>query len=232
MEKPIKSGNHKLMLANVDESIGAKFNIDLLLEARNKTLEVILEASKLIVAGMNELEAKSLIHKLQTERGASGHWHPPQVRFGINTLLPFGVPSKAATELQENDIFFIDIGPVFSDHEGDVGRPFFVGHDPVMMKCCQDAETIWYQVREHWLKHKATGHELYAFASQAAKDLGWDLMLKKANGHRVADFPHTARQRGTVEHFQQTPTANRWILEIQIRHPIKPFGAFYEDLLN
>lgn len=31
---------------------------------------------------------------------------------------------------------------------------------------------------------------------------------------------------------EKAPTANRWILEIQIRHPSRNFGAFYEDLLS
>ncbi|MFP3748232.1 (Fe-S)-binding protein, partial [Achromobacter sp. SIMBA_011] len=31
--------------------------------------------------------------------------------------------------------------------------------------------------------------------------------------------------------FDACPNAGLWILEIQIAHPTKPFGAFYEDLL-
>jgi hypothetical protein len=58
------------------------------------------------------------------------------------------------------------------------------------------------------------------------------LSLKKAAGHRIADFPHTARRRGSIEKLEYIPATNRWILEIQIRHPEKPFGAFFEDLLN
>jgi hypothetical protein len=27
------------------------------------------------------------------------------------------------------------------------------------------------------------------------------------------------------------PALRRWMLEIQIAHPTRPFGAFYEDLL-
>jgi methionyl aminopeptidase len=57
-------------------------------------------------------------------------------------------------------------------------------------------------------------------------------MKGPADDHRIADFPHAARTRGSIEGFEQTPAPNRWILEIQIRHPSKTFGAFYEDLLN
>jgi len=31
--------------------------------------------------------------------------------------------------------------------------------------------------------------------------------------------------------FEHCPNAGLWILEIQIAHPSKPYGAFYEDLL-
>ena len=77
-----------------------------------------------------------------------------------------------------------------------------------------------------------TGEELYKFAEECAVARGWRLSLQKANGHRISDFPHVARIRGSIEGFLEKPSANRWILEIQIRHPSKAFGAFYEDLLN
>lgn len=31
--------------------------------------------------------------------------------------------------------------------------------------------------------------------------------------------------------FDQAPNAGVWILEIQIKHPELPYGAFFEDLL-
>ena len=70
------------------------------------------------------------------------------------------------------------------------------------------------------------------FAQNCAKSYGWILSLEKANGHRISDFPHAARIRGNIEEFDSTPAPDRWILEIQIRHPTRPFGAFYEDLLS
>lgn len=163
--------------------------------------------------------------------GAPKSWHPPQIRFGENTLLPFGQKGIENPVLKENDIYFLDIGPIFDGHEGDVGRPFFVGNNPEMARCCSDAALIWEAVRNHWLNTNANGKELYQFARNCAQNHGWQLSLDEANGHRISDFPHAARMRGTIEGFEQKPSANRWILEIQIKHPTKPFGAFYEDLL-
>lgn len=215
-----------------NESVGAQFDESKLVLARDKTLQLIQMASQQIKVGMVESEAKSVIEALQKELGSDKRWHPPQIRFGENTLLPFGVPGIKDIPLKDNDIYFLDLGPVFDGHEGDVGRPFVIGKDPDMLKCQQDVEKIWFLVQEHWQNTKSTGAELYNFAENTAKEYGWKLNLQKANGHRIGDFPHAAPFRGSIEGWENHPMANRWILEIQIQHPSRPFGAFYEDLLN
>ncbi|PIS10460.1 MAG: hypothetical protein COT73_09210 [Bdellovibrio sp. CG10_big_fil_rev_8_21_14_0_10_47_8] len=96
----------------------------------------------------------------------------------------------------------------------------------------KQSEKIWHEVRDYWSNRGVSGRELYLFAETRAQKYGWILSLQKANGHRIADFPHAARSRGSIEGFEKSPAQNRWILEIQIRHPEKEFGAFYEDLLS
>jgi Xaa-Pro aminopeptidase len=214
-----------------DETVGEIFRPELLQRARDLSLETILRTSKTIQPGMTEAEVKTKLTEIQTELGAPKSWHPPQIRFGVNTLFPFGKPGQENVTLKENDIYFLDIGPLFDEHEGDVGRSFIVGNDPEMKRCCEDVEKIWYEVRNHWKTKGKTGQELYQFAKVRAIMRGWNLSLEKANGHRIADFPHTAKKRGAIETFDKIPMENRWILEIQIRHPEKPFGAFYEDIL-
>lgn len=216
----------------VNETVGEKFSEKLLQEARDKTLEVIEEAAKLTKPGMSEREAKALIKKIQAEKGCPKFWHPPQIRFGENTLEAFSRPGGGDGVLKENDIFFFDLGPLFEDHEGDVGRSYAVGNDPEMKKCAKDCEEIFFEVRDEWRKTGISGKELYEFAERCAERRGWILTTHGANGHRVADFPHTARKRGAIAKLDNSPAANRWILEIQIRHPKRLFGAFYEDLLN
>ena len=220
------------MRGPTNETVGINFSEDSLIIARDKTLEVITKAAQLTKAGMKESEARKMIQELQQAVGAPKSWHPPQIRFGENTTLGFGAKGIEDAVLAEDDIFFFDIGPLFGDHEGDVGRSFSIGNNPEMKKCCHDVEKIWKEVRDHWKNHHVTGAELYEFAKESAKKRGWVLALEKANGHRISDFPHAAKMRGSIEEFSQRPAANRWILEIQIRHPHKPFGAFYEDLLN
>lgn len=216
----------------VNETVGGDFSVDHLQFARDQTLQVILAAAKQIRAGMSESEARRLVQEVQTAHGARKSWHPAQIRFGKSTLLGFGHKTGEDVILQEDDIFFLDIGPIFRGHEGDVGRPFVIGHDPEMHRCCKDAGWIWQKVREHWREQQTTGMQLYQFAKNTATERGWILTLDKANGHRISDFPHAVNRRGSIEGFQQVPAANRWILEIQIRHPTRSFGAFYEDLLN
>lgn len=219
------------MVTQIDESVGPAFEKDLLRQARDKTLEVVMTVGSALRPGMSEVETRKRIQEVQLEIGAPKSWHPPQIRFGENTLLPFGEPGKPDVVLAENDIFFLDIGAIYNNHEGDVARPFYLGTDPEMKKCCFDAEEIWFEVRNYWHEKKVSGGKLYEFAKMSASARGWILSLHEANGHRIADFPHAARSRGTIEGFEATPSADRWILEIQIRHPVRPFGAFYEDLL-
>ncbi len=215
-----------------DESVGSGFQVASLESARQLTLEVILEAAAQMKPGATEAQAKALIQEIQTRRGAPKSWHPPQIRFGENTCLAFGVSAVNKEPLKKDDIFFFDIGPIYQEHEGDVGRTFCVGENPEMKKCASDVEKIWHEVREHWRQTGATGEALYGFARQCASSHGWVLLLESANGHRIADFPHAAKNRGSIESFPSTPAPNRWILEIQIRHPELSFGAFYEDLLS
>lgn len=214
------------------ETVGEHFNEDLLVHARDKTLEVLLKAAAQMRPGHSEKDAREILSKIEKEMGSEASWHRAQLRLGKHTALGFGVKGEDTPVLQENDIFFFDLGLVFKGHEGDVGRPFVVGNDPEMLRCAQDAEIIWKEVRDHWKSEGATGEELYEFAHQSAEKRSWALQLKGAKGHRIADFPHIARQRGTISRQAATLAENRWILEIQIIHPTRGFGAFYEDLLS
>lgn len=214
------------------DMVGEAFSEDLLQKARDLTLEVIEQAAAQVTPGMSELDAKKIIQQIQKDLGAPRAWHAPQIRFGENTLYSFGEVPKDTPMLKENDIFFFDLGPIFEEHEGDVGRTFAIGNDPDMVRCAKDVEMIWNDVRDYWNKTHVSGKELYAFATKCAEAKGWQLILKGASGHRISDFPHIAKRRGNMEREKEKPAANRWILEIQIRHPEKSFGAFYEDILN
>jgi hypothetical protein len=75
-----------------------------------------------------------------------------------------------------------------------------------------------------------SGQALYEFARAQAEAMGWVLNLD-IKGHRVSDFPHAIYKAGRLADLADTPSGGLWILEIQIAHPTRAFGAFYEDLL-
>jgi Xaa-Pro aminopeptidase len=157
-------------------------------------------------------------------------WHPVLVRFGANTLKIFKEPSEGDPILGEDDLYFIDIGPVFDGHEGDVGATYVLGSDPEKRACADAAKTLFDDVSMAWRQQHLSGPDLYAFADRRAREMGWALNLD-IKGHRVSDFPHAIYRGGNLGDFASEPAPGVWILEIQIRHPSKPYGAFYEDLL-
>ena len=93
-------------------------------------------------------------------------WHRIIVRCGLNTTKDFMERSEPGVVLQENDIFFIDIGPVYGDFEGDAGETFVLGDDPLHLKAKRDVRQIWDIVRDKWLSEQISGVELYDFADR------------------------------------------------------------------
>jgi Xaa-Pro aminopeptidase len=181
--------------------------------------------------GMLETEAAAIGEEVLKELGCERKWHRTWIRFGTNTTKTYGNLSEPNTKLEENDLFFIDMGPVFDEYEGDVGATFSVGTDPDKNRCARDVKTIYEDVRQKWLSEKWSGAELYAYAEKRAKELGWILNFENSNGHRLSEFPHMLYYKGSIQGLTFKPKGLVWVLEIQIRHPEKPFGAFYEDLL-
>jgi hypothetical protein len=119
---------------------------------------------------------------------------------------------------------------VWDHHEGDAGATYVVGEDAEMKACAEAVKTIFDEVEQHWRTTGAGGKALYEYAAQRAEALGWRLNVD-IKGHRVSDFPHAIYKAGNLGDFDERPDACLWILEIQIAHPTRPFGAFYEDLL-
>jgi hypothetical protein len=99
-----------------------------------------------------------------------------------------------------------------------------------MIACAKAARELWTEVASHWRNERATGKALYRFALDQANAKGWKLNWQ-VKGHRVSDFPHAIYNAGPLGALEAAPTPGLWILEIQIRHPTRAFGAFYENLL-
>ena len=212
------------------EAVGQRYDRAMMLEARRRTREAIGEISSRIGPGMAEEEALALTKRLLREAGLGRGWHGVHVRFGTNTLKTFGTASDPGVVLGANDIFFIDIGPVWRDWEGDAGDTFVVGDDPDMRRIAHDVRAVFDSVQKHWREQGLTGEALYHLAVSEAESRGWQLNLDMS-GHRLADFPHAALHKGSLASTPFSPSPGLWMLEIQIRHPERPFSAFFEDLL-
>lgn len=115
----------------------------MMLEARRRTFETIRAISSQVVPGMTEEEAVALTRRVLRESGMARGWHGINIRFGVNTLNTFDVPSKPGVVLSDDDIYFIDIGPIWRDWEGDGGDTFTTGCDPEMYRIAQDVRAIF-----------------------------------------------------------------------------------------
>jgi len=212
------------------QAVGEKFVLESMHYARDKTWEVVEQVAARIQPGMLESEAVSECKRVLQELEMERIWHPILIRFGENTLRTFKQRSEEDPRLKENDIFFVDLGVVWKGHEGDAGATFVVGADAEMKACAEAAKTVFDEVEHHWRTTGSGGKVLYDYAAERASTLGWKLNLD-IKGHRVSDFPHAIFKAGNLGNFDPHPEAGLWILEIQLAHPTRPFGSFYEDLL-
>jgi Xaa-Pro aminopeptidase len=212
------------------EGTGAKFSLDQLMDVRARTRKAVGLIAEQVEVGMVEEDAKAMARDLLSSMSMRRGWHHIIVRFGPNTTKDFMERSEPGVVLGADDIFFVDIGPIYEDTEGDAGDTFVVGSDPDHLRAKAEVKVIWDQVRAEWFTTGSTGKELYDFATQTAADLGWKLNLD-LSGHRLSDYPHSAHYDGPLAEVEFRPNPNLWVLEIAIIHPDRPFGAFYEDLL-
>ncbi|WP_047285065.1 M24 family metallopeptidase [Pseudomonas protegens] len=218
------------MIATSKEAVGLAYSLEGMLHAKRMTWEAIGQIARQVKPGMQESAAREMGLEVLREMGMERIWHPLLIRFGANTLKTFKQRSDGDPLLQENDLFFIDLGVVWDRHEGDCGATFVVGGDAEMHACAAAAKSLFDQVHDHWQSHQVAGPELYRHAQERAQAMGWVLNLD-IKGHRVSDFPHAIYRAGDLGDFAACPQVGLWILEIQIAHPTRPFGAFYEDLL-
>lgn len=216
-----------------------------LIAAETKAFDLLdrIEQLGLVAAGRTEREVEKDIYALAAQEfGVQAHWHKRIVRAGLNTLATAADNPEIRT-IAEDDMVFVDIGPVFEDWEADVGRSYAIGADPKKQALCRDLLTQFDIVRAHFLADpQITGAALYAFACESAKAAGWQFGGKIA-GHIVGEFPH-ARLPGPKQIHYISPEnpeklrnpdglgqTRHWILEIHLVDPSATFAGFYERLM-
>jgi Xaa-Pro aminopeptidase len=216
-----------------------------LLGAQSKAIQLFEEIEKTLVRpGVSEQDLSKEIHKLGEERfGVRTHWHKRVIRSGPNTLLPFeeNPPDRV---IQEDDILYVDLGPVFEAYEADFARTFVLGDDPNKKRLRDSLEPVWNTVKERYHQDPdMTGDQLYAIACEEARNAGWEFGAGLA-GHLVGQFPHERIPRDKTSLYitqgnDQSMTVpgkdgnkRHWILEIHLRDKVNNFGGFYEQLLT
>jgi Xaa-Pro aminopeptidase len=216
-----------------------------LLAAQNSALALFNEAERsLIRPGITERAMSREVHALAADMfGVKAHWHKRVVRSGPNTLMPY---SKSAPDLtiQEDDILFLDLGPVFEAWEADFGRTYVLGQDPAKLRLRDDLDTIFAKAKAHYeASPDITGAELYACACKLSEDAGWEFGGAIA-GHLVGEFPHERApgvkvasyiapgNPGRINDPYTSGRKRHWILEIHLVDRPRQIGGFYEELLT
>ena len=119
-------------------------------ETEEQRASELLEAQTRAEALFHQVEARGLIRPGVTEKGLNAeiyalaqelygittYWHKRIVRAGKNTLLPYA-DNPADHTIGDDDILFLDLGPVFEQWEADFGRTFVLGSDPLKLRCAR-----------------------------------------------------------------------------------------------
>ncbi|WP_028933439.1 M24 family metallopeptidase [Pseudonocardia spinosispora] len=231
-----------MTVSDVDEGARARR----LVEAEEKAEELFDEVVRrgIIAPGAFESRVSAQVRDLAADMfGTRRHWHKRIVRSGPNTLQPYrqNPPDRAITE---DDIVFLDFGPVFEEWEADFGRTYVLGDDPTKLRLQADLPTIWAQGREYFdACPDITGAELYSHVVSLAGSAGWEFGGPHS-GHLVGEFPHELIDGERIESYIAPGNTSRmrrpnkvgrvshWILEIHLVDRPKEIGGFYEQLLT
>ncbi len=217
-----------------------------LLDAQQKADELFKAVESQGIIRPNALESRinqDIFDLAAQMLGVEAYWHKRIVRAGRNTLAPYDENPPDLT-VGEDDIVFLDLGPVFEAWEADFGRTFVLGSDPVKLKLRDDIGKAFTKGKEYFQNHQdITAVELYRYAEKLAKDYGWEFGGAIA-GHLIGQFPHERIPGDKVTLYVHPDNPNRmrgldaegrerhWILEIHFVDRARQIGGFYEELLT
>ena len=201
-------------------------------------------ATALIRPGKLESELTQDIHLLAEARfGLRRHWHKRIARSGPNTLLTY---HDEATDrrITDDDIVYLDFGPVFGEWEADFGRTYAVGSDPAKHRLIGDLAAAFQRGKELYRRTPdLTAGELYDFVAGLAAPAGWEFGAPTA-GHLIGHFPHESPTKGgqlfSIRHGNdlrlrepdELGMTRHWILEIHFVDRGRMIGGFFEELLT
>lgn len=217
-----------------------------LLDAQGKAAELFIEIERhgLIRPGVGERRVSDEIRHLAAEMfGVTRHWHKRIVHGGENTLATAreNPPDRV---IADDDIVFIDLGPIFEEWEADFGRTFVLGDDPRKLALRNDLPAIWEAGRAYFeADPEITGAQLFDHVVELSRTAGWEFGGAIA-GHLVGEFPHEKIAGHEIDSYvapgselpmRRADSQGRqchWILEVHLVDPNRQFGGFHEELLD
>src|ERR1700730_16417873 len=130
---------------------------------------------RMVSAGKLESELTAEIHALAHSRfGLRRHWHKHIARAGPNTLLTYQEEGEDR-RIAEDDIVYLDFGPVFEAWEADFGRTYVLGSDPLKHRLAADIADAFRRGKELYRQSpNLTAGELYDYAAGLAASYGWE----------------------------------------------------------
>ena len=203
-----------------------------------------VEQRSLIRAGISESRLNAEIYDLAREMyGITTYWHKRIVRAGPNTLAPYA-ENPSDLMIGDDDILFLDLGPVFEDWEADFGRTFVVGSDPLKLKLRDDIGRAFAEGKRFFNETPdIVASQLYAYVVSLAHKSGWEFGGPIA-GHLIGHFPHEkiAGDKVTLyihpeshlpmRSLNEQGQKRHWILEIHFVDRQHQIGGFFEELLT
>src|SRR6202161_240937 len=148
-----------------------------LLRAQQKAHELFraVESEGVIRAHVLESQINQDIYALAERMfGISTYWHKRIVRAGRNTLAPYD-ENPPDLMVGDDDIVFLDFGPVFEEWEADFGRTFVLGSDAVKHKLCNDIGAAFAEGKQYFKSQPdITASGLFRYAQDLAKKYGWE----------------------------------------------------------
>lgn len=215
-------------------------------EAERKAEELFkqVEEKGILRSGVTEKQVNKEIYELAFQMyGIKKYWHKRIVRTGKNTLYPYRENPPDLT-ISEEDIIFLDFGPIFEEWEADFGRTYVLGTDPYKLKLRDDIEKAWQDGKDFFLsKPNITGSELFEYMCRLAEQYGWEYGGPHA-GHLIGEFPHERIQGDEVENYihadnnidmrepDKDGRPRDWILEVHFIDREREIGGFFEQLLT
>ena len=213
-------------------------------EKITKQLFEAVEKSNLIIAGKSEDQLALEVTDMAFEKfGIKDHWHKKIVRTGVNTLATYNEnpPNRI---IQEEDILFIDFGPIVEGYEADLGRTYVIGNNATRLKLKNDVEKAWHEILGWFqMQTKLKASALFQYVVEKATEYGWSFGGEIA-GHIVGKFPHEQpvdpkspeldihpENHNDMFLLDANGDKRHWILELQFIDKEKEIGGYFEQLL-